>query len=536
VRGFTSHPSANVQHRGTFDGMREKIPHLKALGINCVELMPIQEFDEMANKFFNPETGRPLMNYWGYSQLGFFAPKAGYAASGAMGGQVNEFKSLVKALHADGIEIILDVVYNHTAEEDADGPTLSFRGLDNATYYLLDADGDYYNFSGCGNSLNANHPVVRDFILDSLRYWVSEYHVDGFRFDLASILTRDPNGWPLDNPPLVEAIAHDPILANCKLIAEAWDAAGLYQVGNFPHYGRFSEWNGRYRDDLRRFLRGDMGQIPTITRRLLGSPDIYAERSPLASINFITSHDGFSLHDLFAYNKKHNWANGENNRDGDNNNLSWNCGVEGETEDADVLTLRRRLMYNSIAILMLSQGIPMLLMGDEIEHTKHGNNNTYGHDDERNWFNWDDVTRNPNLLYFCQQAIAFRRAHVLLRQPRFLYQRRQESDPIAPEQAEISWHGVEAWSPDWAEHSRTIAFMLSHPAQDDYIYVAINMHWKRHWFELPSLPEECSWHQFMYTGAPRVGIIAPVGEERPLLQQRQVLVNGRSLVVLVGKK
>ncbi len=551
LRGFTSHLSANVTHRGTFDGMREKIPHLKALGINCVELLPIQEFDETANKFVNPETGRPLMNYWGYSQLGFFAPKAGYAAAGAMGGQAAEFKSLIKALHAEGIEIILDVVYNHTAEEDDDGPTLSFRGLDNATYYLLTPEGENYNFSGCGNSINANHPVVRDFILDSLRYWVMEYHVDGFRFDLASALTRDQRGWPLDNPSLIESIARDPILANCKLIAEAWDAAGLYQVGTFPHNGRFSEWNGRYRDDMRRFLRSEAGQIPAISRRLLGSPDIYANRSPLASINFITSHDGFSLHDLFAYDKKHNWANGENNQDGDNNNLSWNCGVEGETDDAEILTLRRRLMYNSIALLMLSQGIPMLLMGDEIEHTKRGNNNTYGHDNELNWFNWDDVKRNPNLLYFCQQMIAFRHAHPLLRQSQFLHQRRHESDPVPREQAEISWHGVKAWSPDWAEHSHTIAFMLSHPTQDDCIYAAINMHWKRHWFELPSLPSSksspelvegkdlddgCNWHQFVNTGAARTGIIAPVGEERPLLQQKRVLVNGRSLVVLVGKK
>jgi glycogen operon protein len=263
---------------------------------------------------------------------------------------------------------------------------------------------------------------------------------------------------------------------------------------------------------------------------------MYANRTPIATINFITSHDGFSLHDLFAYNNKHNWSNGENNQDGDNNNLSWNGGVEGETDDADILTLRRRLMYNGIAILMLSQGIPMLLMGDEVEHTKQGNNNTYGHDNELNWFNWDNVTRNPNLLYFCQQTIAFRHAHAVLRQPHFLHQRRQASDPIAPDRAEISWHGVEAWSPDWAEHSRTIGFMLAHPAQDDYIYVAMNMHWKRHWFKLPHLPDGHNWHQFMNTGAPRTGIVTPVGEERPLLQQRQLLVNGRSVVVLVGKK
>ncbi len=543
LRGFTRHPSAKVSHPGTFDGLREKIPHLKALGVNCVELMPIQEFDETANKFVNPKTAVSLLNYWGYSQIGFFAPKASYAASGGTGGQAAELKSLIKTLHREGIEIILDVVYNHTAEEGKDGPTISFRGLDNETYYLLEPHGAYYNFSGCGNSLNGNHPIVRDFILDSLRYWVMEYHVDGFRFDLASALVRDQEGWPLDNPPLIEAIAHDPILAGCKLIAEAWDASGLYQVGSFPHYGRFSEWNGRYRDDTRRFLRSEAGQVPAITRRLLGSPDLYAERSPLASINFITSHDGFSLHDLFAYDNKHNWANGENNQDGDNNNLSWNCGVEGETDNPEILALRRRLMQNSITLLMLSQGIPMLTMGDEMGHTKRGNNNSYCHDDELNWLNWNDLEQNDDLFFFTQQAIAFRRAHPLLRQSQFLHQRRQESDPIPPEQAEFSWHGVKAWSPDWAEHSRSIAFMLSHPAADDCIYAAMNMHWKRHWFELPSLPppelvegnggKGCNWHQFINTGSSPS--IVRVGEERPLLQQRQVLVNGRSLVVLVGK-
>lgn len=536
VRGFTNHPAANVANRGTFDGLRQKIPYLKALGINCVELQPIHEFNETANKFINPETQRPLMNYWGYSQLSFFAPKAGFAAAGATGGQANEFKSLVKALHSNGIEIILDVVYNHTAEEGDDGPTLSFRGLDNTTYYMLDEAGDYYNFSGCGNSLNANHPIVRDFILASLRYWVSEYHVDGFRFDLASILTRNQEGWPLNDPPLLEAIAHDPILANCTLIAEAWDAAGLYQVGNFPHYGRFSEWNGRYRDDARRFLRGEDGLIPTISRRLIGSPDMYEKRKPTASINFITSHDGFSLNDLFSYNHKHNWANGENNQDGDNNNLSWNCDVEGETDSHKVNSLRGRLQRNAIAILMLSQGIPMLPMGDEIGHTKQGNNNSYGHDNELNWLNWNDVEKNSDLLFFFQQMIAFRHAHPLLRQSRFLHHRRHVSDPVDDDQAEVSWHGVQAWSPDWAAYSRTIAFMLSHPAQDACIYAALNMHWKRHWFELPALIEQthCRWHQFVNTGSSPT--ILPVGEERPLLQQRQVLVNGRSVVILVGKK
>ncbi len=533
VRGFTRHPSAAVTHPGTFDGLRQKIPYLKKLGVNCVELMPIHAFDETANRFVDPETAVPLKNYWGYSQLNFFAPKASYAASGGEGGQANELKTLIKALHSEGIELILDVVYNHTAEEGDDTPSLSFRGLDNETYYLLKPDGTSYNFSGCGNSINGNHPIVRDFIIESLRYWVTEYHVDGFRFDLASALTRDQDGQPLDNPPLMEAIARDPILSQCTLIAEAWDAAGLYQVGHFPHYGRFSEWNGRYRDDMRRFLRGEAGQITAVSHRLLGSPDLYAKRSPSASINFITSHDGFSLHDLFAYDEKHNWANGENNRDGENNNLSWNCGVEGETDDPEILALRRRLMQNSIALLMLSQGIPMLTMGDEMGHSKRGNNNSYCHDNALNWLNWDNLERNGDLFFFVQQAIAFRRAHPSLRRTAFLPQR-QKNDPIPPQRAEISWHGVKRWSPDWGEHSRTIAFMLSDPDNGDYIYAAMNMHWQEHLFELPALPSAgYVWHQVVDTGS--VPAIVTAGEERPL-KQEEIMVNGRSLLILVGKK
>ncbi len=534
VRGFTRHPSADVTHPGTFDGLRQKIPYLKELGVNCVELMPIHAFDEMANRFVDPETAVPLKNYWGYSQINFFAPKASYAASGETGGQVNELKALIKALHGEGIELILDVVYNHTAEEGVDTPSLSFRGLDNETYYLLKPDGAYYNFSGCGNSINGNHPIVRDFIIQSLRYWVTEYHVDGFRFDLASALTRDQDGQPLDNPPLIEAIARDPILSQCKLIAEAWDAVGLYQVGHFPHYGRFLEWNGRYRDDMRRFLRGEAGQITAVSHRLLGSPDLYAKRSPLASINFITSHDGFSLHDLFSYDEKHNWANGENNQDGGNNNLSWNCGVEGETDKPEILLLRRRFMQNSIALLMLSQGIPMLTMGDEMGHSKQGNNNSYCHDNALNWLNWDNLERNGDLFFFVQQAIAFRRAHPSLRQTAFLPQRQQKNDPLPPQRAEISWHGVKKWSPDWDEHSRTIAFMLSDLDSGDYIYVAMNMHWQEHLFELPALPSAgYAWHQFVDTG--NAPAIVTAGEERPL-KQAEIMVNGRSLLILVGKK
>ena len=331
VRSFTRHPSSSAKYPGTFAGIRQKIPYLKELGVNCVELMPIYEFDEFENSRTNPDTGELLLNYWGYSTVGFFAPKAGYAATGKMSMQVDEFKALVKALHKNGIEVMLDVVFNHTAEGNENGPYISFRGIDNKTYYMLTPDGYYFNFSGTGNTLNCNNPIVRNIVLDCLRYWAAEYHVDGFRFDLASILGRDPLGYPLSNPPLLESLAYDPILARCKLIAEAWDAGGLYQVGSFPAYGRWAEWNGKYRDTIRKFLKGEAGQVGDLAQRIQGSPDLYAGRGPTASINFITAHDGFTLNDLVSYNDKHNEANGEGNRDGANDNNSWNCGWEGPT-------------------------------------------------------------------------------------------------------------------------------------------------------------------------------------------------------------
>lgn len=344
VRGFTRHKTAGVKHPGTFAAIRDKIPYLKELGVNAVELMPIFEFDEFEYDRTNPKTGERLLNYWGYSTISFFAPKAGYAATGDRQMQVDEFKATVRELHRSGIEVILDVVFNHTAEGDERGHTISFRGLDNKVYYMLAPDGTYYNFSGTGNTMNCNHPVVRSMVIDCLRYWVSEYHIDGFRFDLASILGRDQQGNPLKNPPLLEALAADPILANCKLIAEAWDAGGMYQVGSFPSYGRWAEWNGKYRDTVRRWLRGEGGLVTDIAKRVIGSPDLYSERGTGASINFITAHDGFTLHDLFAYNEKHNTANGENNRDGTNENYSWNAGVEGETDNPQINALRDKLM------------------------------------------------------------------------------------------------------------------------------------------------------------------------------------------------
>jgi glycogen operon protein len=537
VRGFTRHPSAGVKHPGTYAAIRDKIPYLKQLGVNCVELMPIQEFDEFDNDFVNPETGEPLMQYWGYDPVNFFSPKAGYAATGVYGMQVDELKALVKTLHQHEIEVFLDVVFNHTGEGGEDGRTISYRGIDNKTYYMLKPDGSYYNFSGCGNTMNCNNPVVRNMVLDCLRYWVAEYHIDGFRFDLASILGRDARGNPLANPPLLEALAHDPVLGKTKLIAEAWDAGGLYQVGSFPAYGRWGEWNGKYRDTLRKFLIGEMGQVGEMAQRIQGSPDMYAGRSAAASINFITAHDGFTLADLFTYNHKHNHANGEDNRDGANDNYSWNCGVEGPTDDPEIQALRYRLMKNAVAILMVSQGIPMLHMGDEVAHTKEGNNNTYCHDNELNWFDWNRVETEAALLRFVRLATAFRHAHPVLRNRNHF----RNEDYVGSGYPDISWHGVEAWQVDWSYHSRTLAFLLcgeharGGTGKDDYIYAAMNMHWESHSFELPRLPRSRRWHTFANTSMPSPHEIVSPGQEQALGEQRHFLVGERSVVILVGR-
>ena len=536
VRSFTKHPSSGVKHPGTFAGIREKIPYLKELGINAVELMPIFEFDEFENSRLNPQTGEMLLNYWGYSTVGFFAPKAGYAATGKFGMQADEFKTLVKTLHKNGIEVILDVVFNHTAEGNEQGHYISFRGIDNQTYYMLTPEGYYFNFSGCGNTLNCNNPIVRGMVLDCLRYWVSEYHIDGFRFDLASILGRDPWGAPLSNPPLLESLAFDPILAKCKLIAEAWDAGGLYQVGSFPNYGRWAEWNGKYRDSIRKFIKGD-GNVKDIALRLQGSPDLYGAsgRTPSTSINFITAHDGFTLADLVSYNHKHNEANGENNNDGEKNNDSWNCGVEGWTENPSINSLRQRQIRNILAILMVSQGVPMLLMGDEIGRSKQGNNNTYCHDNELNWLDWTLLKDNSDLFKFVKDCIAFRKAHPILRHPYFLNP--DDRDNGYPD---ISWHGIQAWNPDFTDYSRTLAFMLcgkqaSELSKDDYIYVAMNMHWETHRFELPSLPQLVRWHIFVNTGVKPPEDSWEPGYEPKIENQQEIIVGSRSLVILVGK-
>jgi glycogen operon protein len=537
VRSFTRHPSSGARHPGTFAALREKIPYLKELGVNCVELMPIFEFDEFENSSPNPATSELRYNYWGYSTVGFFAPKAGFAATGRHGMQADELKTLVKELHRHGIEVMLDVVFNHTAEGDHRGPTVSFRGLDNKTYYMLTPEGWYYNFSGCGNTLNCNHPVVRTFVLDCLRYWASEYHIDGFRFDLAAILGRDPNGAPLANPPLLEHLAHDPVLGRVKLVAEAWDAGGLYQVGSFPAYGRWAEWNGKYRDTIRKFLKGDLGQAGELAQRVAGSPDLYWTRGTTASVNFITCHDGFTLHDLVAYNDKHNDANGEHNQDGSNDNASWNCGAEGPTEDADVLALRRRQMKNAAALLLTSQGIPMILMGDEVGRTQRGNNNTYCHDNDLNWFDWWLVEENAELLRFFRHLTAFRRAHpALRRRDHFRY-----ADVLGSGLPDVSFHGVEPWRPDFSGTSRTLAWMLcgrhakGGAARDDDLYIAANAWWDGLEFRLPALPDGRRWHVAANTGMPAPQDIHPLGQEPPVGDPERFVVGGRSTVILVGR-
>ncbi|NDJ21797.1 glycogen debranching protein GlgX [Nostoc sp. B(2019)] len=539
VRSFTRHLSSGVKHPGTFAAIRDKIPYLKELGVNCVELMPIYEFDEFENSRPNPQTGELLLNYWGYSTVGFFAPKAGYAATGKYGMQVDELKTLIKTLHQNNIEVILDVVFNHTAEGNEYGPTISFRGIDNQTYYMLTPEGYYFNFSGTGNTLNCNNPIVRNMVLDCLRYWAAEYHIDGFRFDLAAILGRDPWGSPLSNPPLLESLAFDPILANCKLIAEAWDAGGLYQVGSFPAFGRWLEWNGKYRDTIRQFLKGEPGKVGDMAQRLQGSPDLYAwaGRGPTASINFITCHDGFTLMDLVSYDGKHNEANGENNNDGTNDNDSWNCGWEGPTDNPDINALRRQQIRNAIAMLMVSQGVPMILMGDEMGRTQLGNNNTYCHDNELNWLDWKLLESNADLFKFFKHCIAFRNAHPVLRN-KFHF---QNTDYAASGYADITWHGTKAWEADWSNSSRILAFMLCgrHAKQgtltDNYIYVAMNMHWESNWFEIPGLPQGMQWHVFVNTGATPPEESWYPGTEPVLENQFGLLIGGRSVVILVGK-
>lgn len=492
VRGFTRHRTSGTANPGTFLGLIEKIPHLIKLGINAVQLMPMFEFNECEYERRNPVNGKRLYNYWGYSHVSFFAPMQRYVVGEQQHAGITEFKTMVKALHNNGIEVILDVVYNHTAEGNGHGPILSFKGIDNNIYYLLDNQGNYLNFTGCGNTVNCNHPVVEQLILDSLRFWVTEMHVDGFRFDLTSIFTRGPQeGRPLAHPPILEAIAHDPVLSRVKLIAEPWDAAGLYQLGFFAaQYHCWSEWNGRFRDMIRRFIRGGGGKGQFITN-LCGSEDLYYSRTPTASINFITAHDGFTLSDLVSYNQKHNLENGEENRDGLNWNESWNCGAEGITNNKKVLQLRERQMRNLHLALMLSRGIPMLLMGDEYGHTKKGNNNTWCQDNELNWFLWDHLKKNEVFFRFYRALIHFRRQHPILHKNSFFTNQN------------IEWHGIEPFKPNWEPYDTFVAFVIKNPELQEDIYVAFNAGPEFAHITLPycEIPGK-KWHWVVNTASP----------------------------------
>lgn len=537
VRGFTCHPSSGVAHPGTFMGLVEKIPYLKSLGVTAVELLPVHEFDENDCLFSNPYTGEQLRNFWGYNSIAFAAPKAAYAASAFQHQQVAEFREMVRAFHQAGIEVILDVVFNHTGEGDHRGPTLSFRGLDNDLYYMLGPTGEYLNFSGCGNTVNCNHPVVRDLIMTCLRFWVGEMHVDGFRFDLASVFGRDRHGQVISDPPIIEMIAEDPVLAHTKLIAEPWDAAGLYQLGAFPFGRRWGEWNGRFRDDVRRFWRGDLGMAGLLATRMCGSADLYETqgRTPLHSVNFVTCHDGFTLHDLVSYNRKHNEANGEGNLDGLNENYSWNCGVEGPTQDPHVWRLRQRQARNLMATLLLSQGVPMLLAGDEFLRTQQGNNNAWCQDNAISWVDWSLAEIHNDFLRFTRMMIALRRRHPALRRRWFF----RGSGPEGTHRPDIIWHGVEPYHPDFSYPSRTLAFCLDGTqtgrAEDCDFYIACNA-WKEPLlFGIPDSPTGRTWRRVIDTALPSPQDIVEdhAGPRVPAGSRYEVTAH--SLVVLISE-
>lgn len=488
VRGFTMHESSGVESKGTYAGLRQKIPYLKDLGVNAVELMPVFEFDEMEST--RVVDGERLYNYWGYNTVCFFAPNTSYTSAVEHNHEGDELKELIFELKKNGIEVILDVVFNHTAEGNEDGPCFSFKGIDNNIFYILTPEGEYYNFSGCGNAVNCNHPAMRKFIIDCLRYWVTEYRVDGFRFDLASILTRDQNGAPMSDPPILQEIACDPIIGNSKLIAEAWDAAGLYQVGSFPAFRRWSEWNGRYRDDMRRFLKGDEGMAGTAITRITGSKDLYdpAHRGTGASVNFITCHDGFTLYDLYSYNMKHNEKNGWDNTDGDNNGNSWNCGVEGETEDPEVETLRRRMVKNAFATLLCSRGPAMFYAGDEFCNTQFGNNNAYCQDNIISWLDWGKLEQYQEVYTFARYMIAFRKKYAILR---------RTTKAAACNLPEISVHNGYPWNGGTDSSSRLIGIMYAgrdeKDIRDDVVFYCMNAYWEPLVMQLPELPNGLEW-------------------------------------------
>jgi glycogen operon protein len=522
VRGFTRHPSSALgeKTRGTYAGVIEKVPYLQDLGITAVELLPVFHFDAQ-------DCPPGKINYWGYAPISLFAPYPAYSSRPGPLGAVDEFRDMVKALHRAGIEVILDVVFNHTAEGDHTGPTLSFRGIDNPTYYILEEGGlRYANYSGCGNTLNANHPIVRRLIVDSLRYWVQEMHVDGFRFDLASILARDASGHPLPSPPVLWDIESDPVLAGTKLIAEAWDAAGLYQVGSFVG-DAWREWNGRFRDDVRDFFRSVPGSVRKVADRIVGSPEIYAhkQREAEQSINFVTCHDGFALNDLVSYNQKHNEANGEDNRDGCNDNRSWNCGVEGPTDDPAVEKSRDRQVKNYLTVTMMSLGVPMILMGDEVRHTQHGNNNAYCQDNEISWFDWSRLEKHADVHRFLKLLIERR----LLR-------------PLVPEweritlstllgRANKAWHGVKLFQPDWGDNSHSLALGGEIESEDLRFHFILNAYWGPLTFELPTLGAGASWRRWIDTGLDAPKDIVP-WHLAPAVPGSSYQAEARSVVML----
>ena len=529
VRGYTKDKSSGVSAPGTFAGLKDKIPYLKDLGINAVELMPIFEFDEMESA--RVVDGVQLYNYWGYNTVSFFAPNTSYAFNEEHNHEGDELKSLIKALKENGIEVILDVVFNHTAEGNEMGPCFSFKGIDNNVYYMLTPDAHYYNFSGCGNVMNCNHPVVRNFIIDCLRHWAIEYRVDGFRFDLASILGRDQNGVPMANPPILESLAFDPVLGKMKLIAEAWDAGGLYQVGSFPSWNRWAEWNGRYRDDMRSFLKGDDGMAGNAITRITGSRDLYSpeSRGHKASVNFLTCHDGFTLYDLYSYNEKHNEKNGWNNTDGDNNGHSWNCGAEGETDDPNVNGLRRRLIKNAFAALLCSRGPAMFFAGDEFCNTQFGNNNAYCQDNIISWLDWGRLEEFKEIHDFVRHMIQFRKEHPILR---------KMTKPSSCQFPEISVHNGTPFNASTDYKTKLIGIMYAgrneEDTEDDIVFYCMNAYWEPLVMQLPVLPNGKHWHVDTNTNAEYFDG-EDFTEKTELLGVNTIRVPARTTIILVAE-
>lgn len=535
VRGFTKHPSSGVEQKGTFEGLREKIPYLKELGVNAVELMPIFEFDETVN--CREVDGKKLLEYWGYNSVSFFAPNTSYTAAEEYNREGTELKTLIRELHENGIEVILDVVFNHTAEGNEKGPTFCFKGFDNKIYYMLTPDGNYYNFSGCGNTLNCNHPMVRQMILECLQYWTINYRIDGFRFDLASILGRNADGSPMNNPPLLESLAFNPVLSNVKLIAEAWDAGGMYQVGKFPANRRWAEWNGRYRDCLRSYLKGDLWEAWTAAWCISGSGDLYGGYTQDGNeryagynscVNFLTCHDGFTLYDLYSYNTKHNEANGWDNTDGASDNRSWNCGAEGETDDPEVKMLRFRMIRNACAVLMCSRGTPTFLAGDEFGNTQFGNNNSYCQDNEVSWLDWSLLEKNRELFEFFKFMIHFRKKHTVIRKKLpdavcglgSLNTRNEYGEPNIEKEARmlaVSFAGYD-----------------SEKGKDDIVYVAVNPYWEDTRIFLPDLQGRETWYLCVNTYGDGAGrYVYPEGEEVRI--ESEFVMKPRSVAVFTTK-